>query len=312
MFEEINKELEQLLQGVNRYNKIKAMIASLNTQVEEQEKKLQIYKNELEKENIDVEKLNKINITSLFYSILGSKDKQMEKERQELLAAQLKYEDINRQIEDTKYQISKLEAEKSELEYCEKEYKELYDKKYQILKNQTGSYADKISEIEKNILVMKSNMNEIEEAINAGQLVIDELNNTRKSLDSAEGWGTWDLLGGGLLSDIAKHSHIDEARESASEVQSLLNNFRTELTDVKVTSEININIEGFVKFADFFFDGLIADWVVQSHIRDSIESIENVRIEVNTVINKLQEMKSNDKDKLNKLECDLEDIIEHA
>lgn len=312
MFEEINKELEQLLQGVNRYNKIKAMIGSLNTQVEEQEKKLQIYKNELEKENIDVEKLNKINITSLFYSILGSKDKQMEKERQELLAAQLKYEDLNRQIEDTKYQISKLEAEKSELEYCEKEYKELYDKKYQILKNQTGSYADKISEIEKNILVIKSNMNEIEEAINAGQLVIDELNNTRKSLDSAEGWGTWDLLGGGLLSDIAKHSHIDEARESASEVQSLLNNFRTELTDVKVTSEININIEGFVKFADFFFDGLIADWVVQSHIRDSIESIENVRIEVNTVINKLQQMKSNDKDKLNKLECDLEDIIEHA
>lgn len=312
MFEEINKELEQLLQGVNRYNKIKAMIASLNTQVEEQEKKLQIYKNELEKENIDVEKLNKINITSLFYSILGSKDKQMEKERQELLAAQLKYEDINRQIEDTKYQISKLEAEKSELEYCEKEYKELHDKKYQILKNQTGSYADKISEIEKNILVMKSNMNEIEEAINAGQLVIDELNNTRKSLDSAEGWGTWDLLGGGLLSDIAKHSHIDEARESASEVQSLLNNFRTELTDVKVTSEININIEGFVKFADFFFDGLIADWVVQSHIRDSIASIENVRSEVNTVLNKLKQMKSNDKDKLNKLECDLEDIIEHA
>lgn len=312
MFEEINKELEQLIQGVNRYNKIKTMIGSLNMQVDEQDKKLQIYKNELEKENIDVEKLNKINITSLFYSILGSKDKQMEKERQELLAAQLKYEDINRQIEDTKYQISKFETEKNELEYCEKEYKELYDKKYQILRNQTGSYADKISGIEKNILVIKSNIKEIEEAINAGQLVIDELNNTRKSLDSAEGWGTWDLLGGGLLSDIAKHSHIDEARESASEVQSLLNNFRTELTDVKVTSEININIEGFVKFADFFFDGLIADWVVQSHIRDSIESIENVRIEVNTVINKLQQMKSNDKDKLNKLECDLEDIIEHA
>ncbi|NLL62799.1 MAG: hypothetical protein GX241_00935, partial [Ruminococcaceae bacterium] len=42
----------------------------------------------------------------------------------------------------------------------------------------------------------------------------------------------------------------------------------------------------FVKFADFFFDGLISDWIVQSRIHDSQESVNNVRRDVNNVLDK--------------------------
>jgi DNA repair exonuclease SbcCD ATPase subunit len=313
MFKEINKELEKLQQGVNRRNKIESMLISLDEQLDQQEEKAQVYKKELDEEQIDVDRLNKTTITALFYTILGSKEEQLEKERQESLSARLRYEDIQTQIEDTKYQITKLEAEKAELEYCENAYEELFNKKYQMLKNQSGIHADKIAEIEHGIVVLKSNMKEIQEAIDAGQLVIEEIDNTRRSLDNAEGWGLWDMFGGGgLITNMVKHSHIDDAKETASKVQRLLNRFRTELSDVKVSSEICININEFHKFADFFFDGLISDWLVQSQIQESIESVDKVRQEVTNVIDKLNQMMRNCKEKHTTLEEELEKIVEYA
>lgn len=313
MFKEINKELEKLQQGVNRRNKIESMLISLDEQLDQQEEKAQVYKKELDEEQIDVDRLNKTTITALFYTFLGSKEEQLEKERQESLSARLRYEDIQTQIEDTKYQITKLEAEKAELEYCEKAYEELFNKKYQMLKNQSGIQADKIAEIEHGIVVLKSNMKEIQEAIDAGQLVIEEIDNTRRSLDNAEGWGLWDMFGGGgLITNMVKHSHIDDAKETASKVQRLLNRFRTELSDVKVSSEICININEFHKFADFFFDGLISDWLVQSQIQESIESVDKVRQEVTNVIDKLNQMMRNCKEKHTTLEEELEKIVEYA
>ena len=111
---------------------------------------------------------------------------------------------------------------------------------------------------------------------------------------------------------MVKHSHIDDARDAASEVQMLLNRFRTELIDVKISSQITVDIEGFTKFADFFFDGLISDWVVQSRIHDSQDSVYNVKGQVNSVIRKLDQMQNNDKRQLERLEDELATIITKA
>lgn len=310
MYKEINKELEELKQGIYRCNNIDTMLKSLSEQLSEQERKKIDLELELKKENLDVEKLSKMSISTIFYTILGSKEKQIEKERQEVLAAQLKLDDINRQISETKKHISKLRSERMEVARSEQRYNELFKKKYDILFQNDSQNASKIIDLEDKIEAYKANLKEIEEAITAGNRVLHSLDKVYKSLSSADSWGMWDMLGGGgLITDMIKHGHIDDAKDMASEVQILLNRFRTELTDVKVSSSITIEVDGFVKFADFFFDGLISDWVVLSRIRDSKESVKKVRREVNNVINKLSIMKNNDKLKLSNLEKELAEII---
>lgn len=313
MYKEINIELQELQQGIYRCRRIDRMIKSLNEQRSEQEKKQSELEYELKKENLDVEKLSKMSILSVFYTILGSKKKQIEKERQEVLAAQLKLEDINRQIAETKSRISELRAERMEVRSSEQKYNELLQKKYEILIQNDAENAEKIVELENKIEAYKANLREISEAISAGNSVIYSLDKVDKSLDSAEGWGKWDMwAGGGLITDMIKHGHIDDAKNAASEVQRLLNRFRTELADVRVSSSITIEIDGFVKFADFFFDGLIADWVVLSKIHDSQESVNRVRREVNNVVRKLSVMQDNDKAQLANLEKELSQIIVSA
>jgi len=115
-----------------------------------------------------------------------------------------------------------------------------------------------------------------------------ELERAANSLNSAESWGTWDILGGGALSDMAKYSHIDEAVQYIEEANGKLGRFRRELADVDITIDVNVNISSFDRFADYFFDGLIADWNVQSKIKDSKHSVDTVINHVKTVISGLK------------------------
>ena len=52
------------------------------------------------------------------------------------------------------------------------------------------------------------------------------------SLNSAGNWGTWDVLGGGLLTDMMKYSRLDDAQRGMEQLQSALRRYRAELADV--------------------------------------------------------------------------------
>jgi len=313
MFEEINKELEELKQGMSRFEKIDSMLNKLQDQLKELETKNVNLQKDLEKEESDVDHLYKKSLTSIFYTILGSKEEQIEKERQEALAAGLKLDENLKQLEDTNYQITKLKEERIQYQNNEVLYNQLYKKKYNLMKESGNPEFQKIMEIEAGISSCKANIKEIKEAITAGNRVMDQIRNAESSLNSAEGWGTWDMLGGGgLVTNMIKHSHIDDAKDAVSRIQSLLNNFRTELADIKINSGIHIQIEGFAKFADFFFDGLISDWVVQSRINDSQDSVQRVKGEVNNVLRKLEQMVSSMNNDLNNRNNELLNLIENA
>lgn len=312
MFEEINKKLQELQEDIYRGKNIEIMLGNLREQLFDQEKRQTSLEEELNKENLDVEKLNKMTMSAIIYTVLGSKEGKIEKEQQDVLAAQLKLDDINRQVNETKSRISSLQEERTKISNSVERFNELFNRKYEKLKGNDRYKADKIYDLESKIASCKANLKEINEAILAGNSVLSSLDKVGESLDSAEGWGTWDMLGGGFISSMVKHDHIDDARNAASEVQTKLNRFATELTDVNVSSSITIDIGGFAKFADFFFDGFISDWVVQSSIHDSQASVRDVREEVHMVLHKLTNMQDHDKEELSTLEDELSQMILNA
>lgn len=158
----------------------------------------------------------------------------------------------------------------------------------------------------------KNALKEVREAISAGRSVINSLENAMGSLDSAGGWGVWDMLGGGLISDLAKHSHIDNAKHEAEQAQILLRRFRSELADIRISNDIHIETGGFAKFADFFFDGLIADWFMQSKIKNSHESVSKVKSQVQSVLNKLSSLESRESARIRQAEKEINNLITKA
>ena len=126
---------------------------------------------------------------------------------------------------------------------------------------------------------------EIKEAINAADEALFHLRNASRELDKARGWGIWDIIGGGLLTNLIKHGKMRDAEYEIGCAKNALARFDKELRDVAGYS--SVHIDSFLTFADFFFDGLIADLVVQSKIRDAmdqcryaIRDVERVRADL--------------------------------
>lgn len=108
---------------------------------------------------------------------------------------------------------------------------------------------------------------EIQEAIDAADDAIQHLYSARKYLNSAGNWGLVDIFGGGLISGLFKHGKMASAENEIGEAKRALQRFSRELQDVRGYSSIHIN--DFLTFADFFFDGIIADVIVQSKISEA-------------------------------------------
>lgn len=129
---------------------------------------------------------------------------------------------------------------------------------------------------------------EVNEAIQAGTRALRSLQQARESLNSAGNWGILDLLGGGLISTFAKHSKMNDAERQIEQARSDLRQFRKELTDVDAFADIRIETGDFLAFADYFFDGLIADWMMQSRINDAKKQVDDAIQKVETVLRRLR------------------------
>ncbi|EFQ06555.1 hypothetical protein HMPREF9436_01940, partial [Faecalibacterium cf. prausnitzii KLE1255] len=64
-----------------------------------------------------------------------------------------------------------------------------------------------------------------------------------ETLDNAEGWSTWDVMGGGLGVDLAKYAELDDAQEQIEQLQVELRRFKTELADVEITADLQVTVD---------------------------------------------------------------------
>jgi len=298
MFEELNKDIvvakENLIKKHRYGGKVKQTRKELKNELERKSK----LKDILQDETKDVSKLESLSVVGLFYSILGSKEKQLEKERQEMLTAKLKYDECCNSISVIERDLASYEESYKRYFGADSEYENAIKRKEELILKSNDDNAHKLNELMDKNAELEAMKQEVNEAIKAGKLVQEGLSNVMKSLQSAENWGTWDMMGGGFLATSAKHSRIDEAREYAHNVKTALRRFKNELSDIDLTADFEINVGSFDKFADYFFDGLISDWVVQDRIHKSSESVKHAADNVNKVMRIL-------KKKLTKIDQDL-------
>ena len=128
---------------------------------------------------------------------------------------------------------------------------------------------------------------EIREAIEAGERALRSLKDAKSSLASARGWGIVDIIGGRGLSGLIKHVKIGDAKSSLNRAKYDLDRFSRELSDVRDIQGLNVEIGDFLTFADFFFDGFIADMMVQSKIRKAQDQIDDAIDRVETLSGRL-------------------------
>ena len=93
------------------------------------------------------------------------------------------------------------------------------------------------------------------------------------------------MLGGGFFSTMVKHSRIDAAQAELQAVRHDLDVFRRELADVGSFVNLpSIDLSGFARFADYFFDNFFVDWAIQNRIGEAHRKVDEARRQVDHLL----------------------------
>ncbi len=132
---------------------------------------------------------------------------------------------------------------------------------------------------------------EIQEAIRAGENALRSLESAKRELDSASNWGIFDMFTrGGFIGNMMKHDRLNKAQNEIRIAQQELAHFARELSDVQELERLDINIGGFETFADFFFDNIFVDYMIQTKINDAKRQVEDAIYRVDRMLDRLYQL----------------------
>lgn len=284
------KDLKALWEQVAEKKVVDAKYQELQAQRKTVAQRVRQLEKVKQSEQADVDRLERGSLAAFFYQMVGRMDEKLDKEQQEAYAARVRYDAAARELAGAEEDLARCQAELGTLDGCEEQYAALLREKTQAVKAAGGAAAEQILRMEEREAYLESQERELGEASAAGQSALATADGILESLSSAEGWGTWDLIGGGLIADLAKHSRLDEAQAAVEYLQSQLRAFRTELADVTISADFQVNIDGFLRFADYVFDGIFADWAVLDRINQAQAQVEDTRAQICAVLDRLGQM----------------------
>ncbi|MGI6053367.1 MAG: hypothetical protein ACOYA8_00720 [Clostridium sp.] len=305
--EDTKKDLQKLRQCCLRFSQLKNILEELYSQRDQLAKRTALLDQIRMKEQEDVELLEGRSLAAWLYGVLGKKEDRLDEERAEAFAAAVKYEASKEELDRIVEEIRRAEEEIRQLQGCE----EAFTRKLQEVREQleaSGVPGD-LLDAEQELSYIEKQLQEVNEAIWAGNDALREADKVCAFLDSAEGYSIWDIAGGGLFTTMMKHSRLDEANEQVKQLQSTLRRFKTELADVEIQADLQIETGGFMRFADYFFDGFFVDLAVQSQIRESLNQVQETQGRIKEALSRLRAFLSELEERKKGKETDREALL---
>lgn len=299
-----------LLQAQLTYKKrLEAMLAELRAQEAPLQKKTTELEQSMLRERKDVDRLEGHSLTALLYQLSGKMDEKLDLERREYYAARAKYDTCLRELEAIRQDIEATEEDLADLADCEKKYAEALEAKRLAIQSAPTPEARTLLKQEQTLSYLTSQEQELTEAIAVGTEALRTTADILQNIESAKDWAAFDLLGGGLFSDLAKHDKLDDAQVLVQQLQIQLQRFNKELSDVTIRANLQVNIDGMLRFADFFFDGLLADATVLDKIKQSLHQVSQTREQILTILRQLQDELEDVRSRTTRLRNDIDTLV---
>jgi hypothetical protein len=274
-------QIKSTIAEITRLEKIKSHIESVKNRIDGLVKDRQNTETLLTKKQEDVQSLEKMGIRGLFHNILGSKEEELEKERQEFLSVALKHKDQIKQIELDTFELEVLQKNTENLPKLKSELESLKDlREKELLSNPNEEHHEIMKSLYKESDDHEKLKTEIEEAHDAGYKVLQSLKFVDQKLMAAKQWG--DYIDG---LDYKVKTTVDTALNEAFNCKSLIVKFQKELRDLGISKdELFLDIGQATSFMDSIFQNLISDWVFQKRIKDTLISVSEVYHKITPIL----------------------------
>lgn len=304
-----DERLKELHRQKLQKKRLQAMELELERQRAEAGKKAAELNEIKEKEQLDVDKLEGKSIKALFATLAGNKDEKLSQERQEAYAAAMKYDAALRDLQGIMRDLEHCKIELENIEGIEEEYEHLLEERKNSLKQEASRRANEVIILEKQMEDLSHEIVELEEALDVGYRAFDLIESIVSELQEAYNYAEMDLYMKGYWVEMQKHEHIHNAENIIENLRNELRRFKTELADVNIEGDIQIEMDDFSEFADWFFDNIFTDWDIKDKIANSLSQADETRGQITATINLLKDMRDERMKKRIELEEDLEEVV---
>ena len=279
-------ELARLRDEVSRSEQLRRRLGSMRSQRETlaaREAELRAARIE---EAEDVEGLEGRSLARFIYSLTGSLEERLDRERAEAREAAVRHDSVLCELEDLDADIDEAGAELRRLSGCEERYEQALRRKAEALRRAGGPVGRELEAIERERRELEITRRETAEAIAAGRYAAECAAGVADSLSSASTMGMVDMFTDSFFVDLAKHMQLDSAQGQMERLRVALRRFDTELGDIG--RSLDVQLGSFLGFADFFFDGLFVDFMVNSRIANSLDAVRDVQRRISDALSRLE------------------------
>ena len=169
-------------------NRIDPILSDLYAKRDELESVLNDLGTSLQKEQADVEKLEGVTVSSVFYTVIGQKGRKLEKEKAEAFDAEEKFSEIQDQLDEINEEITKHERELRAVRGCDLRYDRLLPQIIDEIKAIDSPAAKAIIDTVNSLTRIEAKLTALDEAL---ALCTEALNNAKaaeKSLAISENY----------------------------------------------------------------------------------------------------------------------------
>lgn len=285
---ETDDKLIQLNEEINRRKNLKIHLDHLEDLIQAKKEELRVLSSILEKEEKDVIDTENVSIYSIFSTILGTREQQLEKERQEYLHALMVYKGVEGKYKELVKEKKLLSKSLNGIYVLEREFDRLIAVKEELLKKM-GNYPKEFVFLNDKISGYKIQIKEIESAVDKGNTAKRRLHRIIISLKQIEQWG----FEGKSINSNAVQRKTKSTQKEIYAADVLLQKYEDKLYDISVHFNVNFKrqIKNLDAFLDRFVDSLITDWVVNNKIENSIHLVNNMIDNITKLIGSLEYQK---------------------
>jgi len=269
----VDQKLVRLNNEIHRREKLRIHLTHLDEMIAAKKVEMDKLAITVAKEEDDVLALENVTIYTLFSVVLGTLERQLEKERQEYLHALLIYKGVKKNYQSLKKEKELLVKSLNGLHAIEREFKRILKLKEEILEK-VDSYPEDLVVLNDRISNYTIQIKEIVSAVKKGETAKRYLHKVILSLKQMQHWG---FEGRDL-----KHGNMQRKSKATQKEMYTANNFlqkyEDQLHDISVYFGVDFHrqIKNLEAFLERFVDSLITDWVVNNKIENSIHMVNNM------------------------------------
>lgn len=296
-----NAAIAELEEQVLRKKHVTAQLAHFKGELTRLTRLEESRRTELDLENEDVARLQRISPAVILYTITGQKADMLAKEEAEALAAAARYETVQKELAYAESRVSQLSAELRRLGNCERKLEDMIEEKKQKLLEQDTDFSQRTTELEQVAKVLRGELLEIEQALETGQRVQGMIRSISNQLEQAYDLSVTDMSlfryrnTWGYVRDTEKHEHLDHAQSILDKLGQYMQEFASELGDVDWDMgdlPDPVSIRGGTRTLDLYFDNIFTDFAVRRHIVGSLEDMSSLADKIQPVVEALISLKA--------------------